>query len=127
MTLHRHAAARDLNEAGIVSQLRAIPGVHVELLDRPCDAIVLYRGVVYLMEFKGRKAKLTPTQTRFHIEWAGSVHIVRTFTDAMAVLRIFPEPPHSHDCGGGGAREIPPPPQGPPPVEVRKGGGDRAA
>ena len=87
-----------MNESEIVRGLRGIPGIHVELLDRPCDAVVGFRGRVYLMEFKGTKAKLTRTQVRFHREWKGMIHVVRTFHEALEVLGIHPDPPHSLDC-----------------------------
>lgn len=103
MTLNRFAKTRDLNEARIVDGLRNIPGVRVELLDRPCDAIVGFRGVVYLMEFKSadRKVKLTLAQKRFERDWPGYVRVVRTLREAVEVLGIGTDPPHSVDCTGG--------------------------
>ena len=103
MTLNRLAKARDLNEAEIVDGLRNIPGVHVEVVDTPCDLIVGFRGLVYLLEVKSadRKVKLTPAQERFRRAWPGYVHVVRTLREAVAVLGIGTEPPHSIDCTGG--------------------------
>ena len=100
MTLNRYAKGRDLIEAEIVDGLRHIPGVGVELIDTPCDAIVGFRNVVYLMEFKSpyRKVKLTLAQQRFKRDWPGYVHVVQTLREAVRVLGIGTDPPHSVDC-----------------------------
>lgn len=103
MTLNRMAKTRDLNEARIVDGLRNIPGVHVYLLDQPCDVLIGFRNVIYLMEFKSadRKVKLTLAQERFKRDWPGYVHVVRTLREAVEVLGIGTDPPHSVDCTGG--------------------------
>jgi len=103
MTLNRYAKTRDLNEAKIVDGLRRIPGVVVELIDTPCDALVGFRGVIYMLEFKSedRKVRLTLAQKRFERDWPGYVDVVRTLREAVRVLGIGTDPPHSVDCTGG--------------------------
>ena len=104
MTLNRYAKVRDINEAKIVDGLRNIPGVRVELIDTPCDALVGFRNVIYMLEFKSpdRKVRLTLAQQRFKRDWPGYVHVVRTLREAVAVLGIGTDPPHSVDCTRGG-------------------------
>ena len=84
----------DLNQMEIVATLRKI-GATVQSLasvGNGCpDLLVGFRGINYLMEVKdGDKApsaqKLTPDQVKWHIEWRGEVHIVRSIYDAFEVL-----------------------------------------
>ena len=102
MTLNRFAKTRDLCEPEIVAGLRRIPGVVVELIDTPCDALVGFRGVVYMFEFKSedRKVRLTVAQKRFERDWPGYVDVVRTLREAVRALGIGTDPPHSVDCTG---------------------------
>jgi hypothetical protein len=86
----------DLNQMEIVATLRKI-GATVQSLasvGNGCpDLLVGYQGINYLMEVKdGDKVpsaqKLTPDQVKWHIEWRGVVHIVRSVDDAFQVLGI---------------------------------------
>ena len=86
----------DLNQMEIVATLRKI-GATVQSLasvGNGCpDLLVGFRGINYLMEVKdGDKApsaqKLTPDQVKWHLEWCGDVHIVRSVDDAFQVLGI---------------------------------------
>ncbi|NBT69102.1 MAG: hypothetical protein EBT78_15220 [Betaproteobacteria bacterium] len=84
----------DLNQMEIVATLRKI-GATVQSLasvGNGCpDLLVGFNGINYLMEIKdGDKMpsaqKLTPDQVKWHIEWRGEVHIVRSIYDAFEVL-----------------------------------------
>jgi hypothetical protein len=84
----------DLNQMEIVATLRKI-GATVQSLasvgDGCPDLLVGFHGVNYLMEIKdGDKVpsaqKLTPDQVKWHIEWRGEVHIVRSIYDAFEIL-----------------------------------------
>lgn len=84
----------DLNQMEIVATLRKI-GATVQSLasvGNGCpDLLVGFRGINYLMEVKdGDKVpsaqELTPYQVKWHIEWRGEVHIVRSIYDAFEVL-----------------------------------------
>jgi len=86
----------DLNQMEIVATLRKI-GATVQSLatvGNGCpDLLVGFQGINYLMEIKnGDKVpsaqELTPDQIKWHIEWRGEVHIVRSIDDAFAVLGI---------------------------------------
>jgi hypothetical protein len=86
----------DLNQMEIVATLRKI-GATVQSLatvGNGCpDLLVGFQGINYLMEVKdGDKVpsaqKLTPDQVKWHIEWCGEVHIVRSVDDAFQILGI---------------------------------------
>jgi len=90
----RHALARDSNEAEIVAALRAV-GAFVYKLHTPCDLLVGYRGVTYLLEVKRplgprggkRGGTLTPAQKDFNLQWKGApVQIVRSATEALRAI-----------------------------------------
>jgi hypothetical protein len=84
----------DLNQMEIVATLRKV-GATVQSLatvGNGCpDLLIGFQGINYLMEIKdGDKVpsaqKLTPDQVKWHIEWCGEVHIVRSVEDALEVL-----------------------------------------
>lgn len=86
----------DLNQMEIVATLRKI-GASVQSLatvGNGCpDLLVGFQGINYLMEVKdGDKVpsaqKLTQDQVKWHLEWRGMVHIVRSVDDAFQVLGI---------------------------------------
>jgi hypothetical protein len=97
----RHASRRDDNEAGIILQLRRVPGVSVRVNDQPGhpDLTVGYEGRTYLLEVIGdEKAKryrtygdLTPAQVRWHAGWKGHVAKVRTPADALRAIGVLKE------------------------------------
>lgn len=80
----RRAVRRDRNEPGIVKVLRGV-GAKVILLDK-YDANVLYRGKVYMMDFKvPKEGRLTTSQRRMIAEgWP--LHIVRSPEEALVVI-----------------------------------------
>lgn len=51
MSLNRYAKRRDLSEPGIIQALESV-GALVYQTDRPCDLIVAFRALIYLMECK---------------------------------------------------------------------------
>ena len=52
------------------------------------DLLVGYRGVICLVEAKGRSSSLTPSQETFHRRWAGyPVVVARTPEEAWALVR----------------------------------------
>jgi hypothetical protein len=84
----------DDNQGEIVSALRKV-GARVQSLAAVGggvpDLLVGFRGNIYLMEVKdGAKPpsaqKLTEAQERWHWEWRGMVHIVRSIDDAIAII-----------------------------------------
>ena len=83
MSLNRYAKRRDTTEGEIVAVLRAA-GFHVELIDRPVDAIASRAGRWYLLEFKTGKKKTTTAQNRFIAEARAPVVILRSAGDAVA-------------------------------------------
>jgi len=91
----RRAAKVDDNQREIVKKLRSI-GCSVRSTAAigkgfP-DLVVGYRGINYLFEVKdGSKPpsarKLTSMQKEFALTWGGSVHVVNSFDEALAVLK----------------------------------------
>jgi len=87
------ANTRDANEPEIVAALRAA-GASVERVDTPCDLIVGYRGVTYLVEVKlpaGPRggmshSKLTDEQVKFAAQHKGRYVVVRTCEDALRAI-----------------------------------------
>ena len=84
MSLPRYAHSVDTNQETIVSELRSIPGVSVEIIGRPVDLAVGFHDRTYLVEIKrsGRKGRRTKGQIRFFASWTGG-YIVATTTDEI--------------------------------------------
>jgi len=80
----------DNNQESIVADLRNI-GCSVEVLSQVgggCpDILVGYRGDNYLMEIKGQRGLLSDDQVEWHMGWNGQVAIVRSFDDALKVIK----------------------------------------
>jgi len=93
MSLNRYAKRRDSNEADIVHALRAIPGVRVYLLDRPCDLLVGYRAHNILLEVKptGRENRADQKdQAEWRKDWTGQIQVVTTIDQAInCVLNCY--------------------------------------
>lgn len=92
----RRAAKVDANQPAIVAALRqagaSVAPLHMVGSGFP-DLAVGYRGVNHLLEVKdGAKPpsarKLTPDETEWHATWRGSVRIVSSVPEALAVLGI---------------------------------------
>lgn len=64
------AAKRDANEQLIVAALRKV-GATVILMKLPVDALVLFRGCTFLMDFKTANGRLTEVQRKLRDEWQG--------------------------------------------------------
>lgn len=87
----------DVNQMEIVATLRKI-GATVQSLatvGNGCpDLLVGFQGKNYLMEVKdGDKVpsakKLTEDQVKWHKDWFGTVHVVESSKDAIAVLVLY--------------------------------------
>jgi|GEM_PF-5174905 len=74
-TMARRNAKRDATEHEIVKTLEAL-GMSVFLLHEPTDALVGYRGITHVVEFKsgrtGYGKSLNDNQQAFANEWRGS-------------------------------------------------------
>jgi hypothetical protein len=90
MGLHSYANTRDGNEKPIVDALIQI-GCSVFRLDKPCDLVVGYRGVNFLLEIKlplGPKggishSDLNDWQKDFSRTWHGQFEVVRSIQEAI--------------------------------------------
>jgi hypothetical protein len=76
---------RDETEPDIVTALERA-GAKVERLDRPCDLVVRYRDVLYLIEVDGitKNRKRDAGQVEFLAEW--DVPRVKTPEEALRVV-----------------------------------------
>ena len=87
----RRAAKIDLNQPEIVEALRKV-GVSVVSLasiGQGCPDLLAAKGdKCWLIEVKGPKGKLTPDQTDFMLNWAGTVHIVRSPDEALKLVGV---------------------------------------
>ena len=95
----RRAAKVDANQREVVKALRKAGATvqHLHAVGAGCpDLLVGYKGGNHLVEVKdGHKPpsarKLTPDQVVWHRDWRGSpVHVVKSVTEALAVLGIEP-------------------------------------
>jgi hypothetical protein len=86
MSLKRFNARRDANEKELVAAARAV-GIRLWQLDTPCDFMAVINGVVWPVEIKTAKGKLTPAQEQFVADMesaGGHVLIWRTVDDVLA-------------------------------------------
>ena len=87
----RRAAKVDDNQEEIVRALRKA-GASVEIIGRPVDLLVGYRGGTYVLEVKdGSKSpsdrKLTPLQEKFFQSWRGGPALkVETPEEALIAI-----------------------------------------
>lgn len=96
----RYAAKVDKNQKEVVKALRKAGASvqHLHAVGAGCpDILVGYQGANHLVEIKdGKKPpsarKLTPDQVEWHDEWRGSVHVVKSVTEALAVIGVVMVP-----------------------------------
>jgi hypothetical protein len=84
----RYAARVDAGSQAIRVGLR-LAGADVEIIGRPVDWLVGYRGKNYLFEIKAegaRKRKDQPKQDMFVREWRGQVTVIKTLHEALIVI-----------------------------------------
>ena len=83
----RRAARVDLNQAEIVSALRAA-GAYVWIISLPVDILVGYKNQTYLVEIKSSsKKRFTRLQEDFFANWPGS-SLVRIDSPEAALKMI---------------------------------------
>ncbi len=75
----------DANAQAIIDGLRAV-GCSVELIGRPVDALLGFRGKTYAVEIKTRLGRLRPSQEAFFERWQGQADVVRTLDEALQVI-----------------------------------------
>lgn len=87
MVMPKYAPKRDASEPEIVKALQDL-GCTVERMDAPCDLLVGFRGVNYLVEAKTAGTqygkKLNANQTDFNASWKGSkIIMLHSSVDAI--------------------------------------------
>lgn len=91
-----HAKTRDANEPPIVQALRQV-GADVQLLDHPCDLLVGYRSVNFLLEVKeelgpqggkpsSERGQRAEEQEREQKAWRGKIQRVRNIREALDAI-----------------------------------------
>ena len=84
-----YARRSDKNQQEIMDALRGV-GATVASIHRVGhgipDLLVGFRGVTYLMEVKGKGAKLTKDEKEWHDNWRGQVVIVQNVREAIMVI-----------------------------------------
>lgn len=89
MSIHRKNARRDANEPAIIAALKAVGArVYPVSGEGLPDTTVLYKGVVYLIEIKTDKGKLTPAQVKFFEDNADvkTIGVVYSIEEALEVI-----------------------------------------
>jgi Holliday junction resolvase len=85
--MRQYGAKRDENELEIVNALRSAGASVAHLSSKGIpDLLVSFRNKLFLMEVKMLGKKLTPEQVKFHENWKGEIHIVRTVDEAIEIL-----------------------------------------
>jgi hypothetical protein len=87
--LYRRNAKRDANEPAIIAALKRVGAkVYPVSGEGLPDTTVLFRGVVYLIEIKTDKGKLTPAQVKFFEENADTktIGVVRSDIEALKFI-----------------------------------------
>ena len=87
--MSRRRFRADANQDEIVSLLRQIPGVRVDVIGRPVDLLVGYRGHNFLIEVKNKNGRdtLTDAQRKFIPDWTGQVRVVHTFDEILELIQ----------------------------------------
>jgi len=84
-----HRKRRDANHGPLAKLAERIGASHMDtsqLGDDYPDAVIGFRGVNYLIEFKIPGKKLKPGQERFQKTWRGQVHTIKTADEFLALL-----------------------------------------
>ena len=91
----RRAARIDANQTELVEFFRkagaSVLCTHTLGQGAP-DIIVGYRGLNELVEIKDgdkppSQRKLTPDEKEFHLDWKGSIYVVKSIEDAKSLLK----------------------------------------
>jgi len=90
MSLSRYANRKDANQPEIVEALRDI-GASVFVMDTPCDLLVGYKSMNYLIEIKDgslppSERKLTQQQEIFRSTWRGQFAVATCVGDALQIV-----------------------------------------
>jgi hypothetical protein len=75
----------DGNAKAIYDAMRKA-GASVEIIDRPCDAIIGVQGLSAEIEVKTARGQLRPSQKAFKASWRGYFVVVRSVEDGLAVV-----------------------------------------
>jgi hypothetical protein len=90
MSLARRSYANrsDANQASIVRALKQLPGVTVEVIERPVDLLIGYKGRNWLVELKTEGGKLNKSQQKFFGTWSGQCAVCRSLDEVLELLGL---------------------------------------
>jgi hypothetical protein len=86
--MRKHAKV-DLNQVEIVAAIRKAGGrvLHLHQLGGGCaDTLVMYHGVLLLMEIKSKGGRMTPDEQAFYNEWQECMVVVYSAEEALEAL-----------------------------------------
>ncbi len=93
MSLNRRAAKRDANEPEIIEFLRKAGCMVLPISESGLpDLLCCYRGLIFLVEVKSGKGKLTAAQERFFQDcvypFQMPAYVARGIQDCLRILQI---------------------------------------
>lgn len=77
----------DGNQAAIIQALERV-GATVEVIGRPVDLLVGYRGKNYVFEVKTARGQIRQGQRDFLDRWKGQAAVVRSVEAALAAIGV---------------------------------------
>lgn len=78
----------DGNAKAIIDAMRKM-GASVEIIDRPLDVLVGFRGVTAIAEIKTPRGKLRASQTAFLDGWRGMSRVLRSVDDGIDLVNVM--------------------------------------
>lgn len=81
----RRAARVDGNQPDIIRALKSI-GASVEIIGKPLDLLIHYRGETLLMECKSAGGSFTKDQVEFFARWPGRILVVHSPDEAVRLV-----------------------------------------
>ena len=86
-----YSAKADENQPEIVKELRRLGAyvLHIHRIKNCCDLVVLYRGIVVMVEVKMPGKGLTEGEDKFQAEWAkngGKYAVIRSKAEANELI-----------------------------------------
>ena len=90
MSLNRWDKRTDANQKEIIEAMERLTA-QVEVIHKPLDLLVNFRGRTLLIEVKTEDGVLSPAQKKFWDKWRGEKHIVRSIDEAITALGSGPQ------------------------------------
>jgi len=87
----RYKLRTDNNQAEIVRQLNQIPGVQCDVIGKPVDLVIGYRGRNFFVEIKrpdkiNQPSAYTKAQREWIKNWPGQVRVASSFDEIWTLI-----------------------------------------